>query len=65
MFNPSESGLYKILSALDQTKCFTVGGKAVILDNYKAAPTQQFNIYDNNGKYAIVNSGANQGLWIA
>lgn len=65
MFNQSESGLYKILSALDQTKCFTVSGKAVVLDNYKAAPNQQFNIYDNNGKFALVNSAANLGLWIA
>ncbi len=56
-FNPSESGFYKILSGMDQSKCLAVqqsGARPLVLDNYKGANNQKFNIYDNNGKYALV-----------
>jgi hypothetical protein len=66
-FNPSESGYYKILSALDQSKCFTVQQSAanpLVIDHYKGANNQKFNIYDNKGKYALVCAEGNVALWV-
>lgn len=58
-FNPSENGLYKILSGIDQSKCLAVqqsGTKPIVLDIYKGANNQKFAIFDNNGKFALVSA---------
>ena len=67
-FNPSENGLYKILSGIDQSKCLAVqqsGARPLVLDIYKGASHQKFSIFDNNGRFALVSTEGNSGLWVA
>lgn len=55
-FEESEDGVYRIVSALDQSKCFTLqqGSHALVIDSFHGAANQKFNIFNNNGKYAFV-----------
>lgn len=56
-FTPDPNIPYKVISVMDNHKAFTLHGndhKLVIAD-YHGAPTQLFNIYQNNQKYAFVN----------
>lgn len=64
-FEASEDGFYKIVSALDQSKCFTLRQSRLTIDNYSASSAQKFNIYSNNGKFAFVCGEGGLGLMVS
>ena len=58
-FNPIPNTPYRVLSVLDN-KAFTVqqGTNKIVLQDYTNAPNQQFLVFNNNGKYALVCNGS-------
>lgn len=69
-FEPCPTIPYKVVSVMDGLKAFTLqeGTNKLILQDYKAAPNQLFNVYvfnnNNQTRYALVNLTTNQALWI-
>lgn len=69
-FEPCPTIPYKIVSVMDGQKAFTLqeGTNKLIIQNYKAAPNQLFNVYiynnNNQVRYALVNLSTNQALCI-
>ncbi len=65
-FNPIPNQAYKIVSVLDGKKAFTLqnGTNNLILTDYTGSPSQNFNVFNNNFKYAFVSIGQSVALHI-
>ena len=60
-FDPNPNVAYKIVSVMNGNMCLTVkkGGKhALKIDDYKAKDNQTFKVFNNQGRYAIINDNA-------
>ena len=66
IFTPNPNDPYKIISVLDFQKAFTLrdNDKRLTISDYKGAPNQIFNIFQNNQKYAFVNPATNSALHV-
>ena len=57
--------MYKIASALDQTKVFTVNQTgALVLDTYRGDNSQKFNIFANKNRFALVCQDGSRAVMI-
>ena len=66
-FDAQPTVIYKILSVMDGTKCFTVnqgGNHNLLLEDFKNQDNQKFHIYNQNGKYAFVGLFGNAALHV-
>lgn len=58
---------YKVLSIINTTKALTISNTAdhgLKISDYVGDPSQKFNIFQNNGKFAFVVSSYNEGVCI-
>ena len=66
LFTPNPETPYKIISAVDPNKCFTLQDNThkLVITDYHAQPNQLFKIFQNNNKYAFVNPALDAALHV-
>jgi len=66
LFTPNPDIPYKIISAVDPNKCFTLQDNThkLVITDYHAQPNQLFKILQNNNMYAFINPTLDSALHV-
>ena len=66
LFTPNPETPYKVISAVDANKCFTLQDNThkLVITDYHAQPNQLFKILQNNNKYAFINPALDAALHV-